>query len=163
VRRSAFGGAFLGRLNGGLRELHDVAEVRRRVPALALDGDVVGDRAVLDLAHHLPVVVGGVPALDAEPAVRHLVRVVRRVDPVLVTVARLAVLHVADRDGLVVEALLGAGVPVDGPRQARQHDDSEQQSTDRSERGAGAPAAVVAVGHGVPSVDDFRHCVQSCA
>lgn len=138
-------GALLRGLGGGLGELHDVAEVRRRVPALALDGDVVGDGAGLDLAHHAAVVVGGVPALHAEPAVRHLVRVVRRVDPVLVTVLVLAVLHGADRDGLGVEALLGTEVPVDLPHDAEHDRNGDQEPEDRSQ--GARPAAVVRVRH----------------
>lgn len=140
VRRALFGG-----LHRRLVEDDDVAEVGRGGPALALDGDVVGDGAVLDLALHLPVGVGGVPALDAEPRVRHLVRVVGRVDAVLVTVLRVAVLDVAHRDGLGVEALLGAGLPVDPPGEAQDARDDER---DRASDLQSLIAAAVAVTHG---------------
>lgn len=110
--------ALLRGLDRGPRELHDVLEVGGGVPALALDGDVVGDRAGRDLALHLAVRRRRVAALDAEPGVLHLVRVVGRVDAVLVTVLGGAVLHRADRDGLVVEALLRPELPVGAPDEA---------------------------------------------
>lgn len=137
--------AHLGGLDRRLVEDDDVAEVGRGVPALALDGDVVGDGAVLDLALHLPVGVGGVPALDAEPRVVHLVRVVGRVDAVLVAVLRVAVFDAAHRDGLVVQALLRAKLPVDPPDDAQ---DDRNDDRDRTSDLESLVAAAVAVTHG---------------
>jgi hypothetical protein len=115
------------------------------VPALALDPHVVRDGAGADLARHLAVGVRGVAALDPEPGVVHLVRRSRRVDAVLVVAALLAVLHVANRDGLLVEALLRAGLPVDPPADA---EDKRDQHSDRA-----FDTLLVTVSHGgIPSL-----------
>jgi hypothetical protein len=69
--------------------------------------------------------------------------------------AGLAVFHATDRDGLLVEALLRAAVPVDGPADAQDHCHQEGDSAEQ--------AFVATRGHGcIPSARLHEAAILQC-